>query len=100
VKATIARHETPAQYQEAEPKPEAIRYRTYDEFPARYWKKCEGCYRRLQQPSLVESRLWRGQQEPLSERRFSATSAPSRFARLSSTWTDLNTVKTDRQPLA
>jgi hypothetical protein len=36
--ATIARHETQAEWQEAEPKPEPIRYRTYPEFPAFHWK--------------------------------------------------------------
>jgi hypothetical protein len=36
--ATIARHGTQVEYHEAEPKPEPIPYRTYDEFPARYWK--------------------------------------------------------------
>jgi len=38
VQATIARHETQSEYHEAEPAPEPIRYRTYDEFPALYWK--------------------------------------------------------------
>jgi hypothetical protein len=38
VQATIARHETQAGYQEAEPASEPIRYHSYDEFPARYWK--------------------------------------------------------------
>jgi hypothetical protein len=34
--ATIAHHERQADYTESEPAPEPIRYRTYDEFPARY----------------------------------------------------------------
>jgi hypothetical protein len=36
--ATIARHETQAEYHEAEPKPSERNYHSYAEFPAFYWK--------------------------------------------------------------
>jgi hypothetical protein len=52
----------------------------------------------LQQPSLVESCLWRGQQEPLPQQgSFLRLLLPLSLQNYPSTWTDFSTVKTDRR---